>query len=292
MLDGDRLLTFGSSDGLRVGNITAISGRGSEIWIGGEFGLQQFDNGRFHTIQSLDKESLRGISGIVETANGDLWLNALGGIFHIRRAEILKALASSEYQVIGERFGRSEGLPGLPLQIWPIPTAIEGTDGRLWFTLNNGVVWLDPTRVSNSIPPPPVSIQSMSADDKVYELDELPRFPAGTSNVQISYAAVSLLNPEAIRFRYKLRETDKEWHDAALSTSVSYRNLAPGSYHFEVGASDANGPWSDKTERPNSPSCRRTTRRIGFALSAPCCSCFWRGRVTNYASGGCIVSSR
>ena len=246
VLDGHRLVTFGPSDGLRVGNITAIYGRGSEIWIGGEFGLQQFDNGRFHTIQSVDKESLRGISGIVETANGDLWLNALGGIFHVRRAEILEALKNPEYQVIGERFGRHEGLPGLPLQIWPIPTAIEGTDGRLWFTVNNGVVWLDPTRASNRTPPPPVSIQSMSADDKGHEPDQLPRFPAGTSNVQISYAAVSLLHPEAIRFRYKLRNMDNEWHEAGGSTSVSYRSLPPGFYHFEVGASDANGEWSDK----------------------------------------------
>jgi len=247
VLDGDRLLTFGPSDGLRVGNITAIYGRGSEIWIGGEFGLQQFDNGRFHTIRSTDNESLRGISGIVETANGDLWLNALAGILHIRRAEILKGLQKAEYQVTGERFGRSEGLPGLPLQIWPIPTAIEGTDGRLWFTANNGVVWLHPTRASNRTPPPPVSIQSVAADDKAYEPDQVPTFPPGTSNVQISYAAISLLHPEAIRFRYKVREIDDEWHDAARSTSVSYRNLPPGSYHFEVGGSDANGVWADKT---------------------------------------------
>jgi hypothetical protein len=26
----------------------------------------------------------------------------------------------------------------------PLPTAIEGTDGPLWFTSRNGVVWLDP----------------------------------------------------------------------------------------------------------------------------------------------------
>ena len=44
---------------------------------GGEFGLKQFDHGRFRTILSIDMESLRGISGIVETANGDLWLNGL-----------------------------------------------------------------------------------------------------------------------------------------------------------------------------------------------------------------------
>jgi len=91
VLDGDRVRRFGPSDGLQVGNITAIYGRGSEIWIGGEFVLEQFDEGRFHKIAAVDDQWLRGISGIVETADGDLWLNAISGIFHIRKAEISEA---------------------------------------------------------------------------------------------------------------------------------------------------------------------------------------------------------
>ena len=62
--------------------------------------------------------------------------------------------------------------------------------------------------------------------------------------MQFSYSAVSLSDPEAIRFRYKLQETDKEWHEAAAATPVTYRNLPPGSYHFSVEASDTNGVWS------------------------------------------------
>jgi PAS domain S-box-containing protein len=62
--------------------------------------------------------------------------------------------------------------------------------------------------------------------------------------VQISYTAVSLSDPEAIRFRYKLQETDKDWNEAAAATPVTYRNLPPGSYHFSVEASDTNGVWS------------------------------------------------
>jgi PAS domain S-box-containing protein len=247
VLDGDRVRTFGPSDGIQIGDITAICGRGSEIWIGGEFGLQHFDHGRFHSINAVDRESLHGISGIVETANGDLWVNGLGGIFHIRRGEAIEALRNSGYQISGERFGRGEGLPGLAPQYRPLPSAIEGTDGRLWFTVNNGVVWIDPARTSNKAAPPPVTIESVSADDKGYPVASPIRLPARTSSVQIGYAAVSLSDPAGIRFRYKLSETDKDWHEAATSTPVSYRNLPPGSYHFVVAGSDTNGLWSDNT---------------------------------------------
>jgi signal transduction histidine kinase/ligand-binding sensor domain-containing protein len=246
VLDGDHVQVFGPKDGICVGNITAIYGRRPEIWIGGEFGLQQFDHGHFHNIQATDNELLRGISGIVETANGDLWLNGLGGIFHLRRSEIEEALKDSAYQVKGEHIGIREGLPAFPAQLRPLNTAIEGSDGSIWFATNSGVVWLDPARLEKKVPPPPITIQSVSADDKNYPLGSALRFPAHTSSVQISYAAISLSDPTAIHFRYKLQESDKDWHEVASASPVSYSNLAPGSYHFSVMATDTNGVWSDK----------------------------------------------
>jgi PAS domain S-box-containing protein len=245
VLDGDRVRRFGPSDDLQVGNITAIYGRGSKIWIGGEFGLELFDQGRFRKIAAVDDKWMRGISGIVETPEGDLWLNAISGIFHIRKAEISEALKDSAYRVKGEHFGRREGLSGVATQLRPFPTAIEGADGRLWFALRNGVVWLDPAAYSGKrTVPAPITIQSVSADDKFYAPDPGFSLPAHTSSVQVSYTAVSLSDPEAIRFRYKLQETDKDWHEAATASPVTYRNLPPGSYHFSVEASDTNGVWS------------------------------------------------
>jgi signal transduction histidine kinase/ligand-binding sensor domain-containing protein len=245
VLDGDRVRVFGPSDGLQVGTILAIHGRGSEIWIGGEFGLEQFDHGRFRNISAVNDEWLRGISGIVETANGDLWLNAISGIFHVRKAEISAALKDLNYRVKGEHFGRREGLPGIAAQLRPLPTAIEGTDGRLWFTFGNGVVWLDPAAYSEKqTVPPPITIQSVSADDKSYAPASGLSLPAHTSSVQVSYSAVSLSDPEAIRFRYKLEETDKDWHEVASATPVTYHNLPPRSYHFSAEASDTDGNWS------------------------------------------------
>ena len=227
---GTGVQTFGPSDGVRVGAISPRSmDEDRKSGLAGNLVCSSSITDDFMSINAVDKESLRGISGIVETANGDLWLNGLGGIFHVRRAEITEALKNPAYRVSGERFGRREGLPGLPPQFRPIPTAIEGTDGRLWFTVNNGVVWLDPARASNKIPPPPVTIQSVSADDRGYRLDSPIRFPAHTSSVQISYAAVSLSDPEAIRFRYKLQETDQDWHEVS---DVQLRELSQSTSRF------------------------------------------------------------
>ena len=246
LLDGDQVQLFGSGDGLRLGNITAIHGRGSRIWIGGEFGLVQFDGGHFQNIIAVNDEWLRGISGIVETRDGDLWLNGLSGILHISHAEISEALKNTSYRLKGEHFGRRHGLPGVPTQLHPLPTAIEGTDGRLWFALQNGVVWLDPATYSeHRLAPPAITIESVSADDTGYAPGPSLSFPARTSSVQINYAAVSLSDPEAIRFRYQLHDTDGGWHETTTPNPAVYRNLAPGTYRFTVAASDTDGIWSD-----------------------------------------------
>jgi signal transduction histidine kinase len=127
-----------------------------------------------------------------------------------------------------------------------LPTAVEGPDGLLWFALQNGVVWLDPaTHSEHRVAPPAITIESVSADDTGYAPAPSLSFPARTSSVQITYAAVSLSDPEAIRFRYHLQDTDSGWHETTTSNPAVYRNLAPGTYRFAVAASDTDGVWSD-----------------------------------------------
>jgi signal transduction histidine kinase/ligand-binding sensor domain-containing protein len=246
VLEGDRLHTFGPNDGIRLGTITAIYGRGPQIWVGGEFGLERFDNGRFHTIIAADDDRLLGISGIVETANGDLWLNGASGIFHISRAEVSLALKDSSYRVKGEHFGIREGMPGFATQTRPLPSGVESSDGALWFSVSRGLVRFDPTGARQRVVAPPITIQSVSADDKNYDPTSRPAFPAHTSSVRIEYAAISLSDPAAIRSRVRLRETDADWHEVSTASPVMYRNLPPGRYHFSVTDSDTNGVWSDK----------------------------------------------
>ena len=70
------------------------------------------------------------------------------------------------------------------------------------------------------------------------------RLPAGTSQLQIDYVALSLARPERNRYRYRLSGVDDGWQDAGSSTRAYYTNLAPGNYRFEVEAANEDGIWS------------------------------------------------
>jgi signal transduction histidine kinase len=154
-------------------------------------------------------------------------------------------LRDPSYRFQWERFISSDGLPGQTQIVDPYPKAIQGTDGRIWFTATRGVAWVDPRKIPRNFIPPPVSITSVLADGSPHlQLADL-RLPARTANVQISYSALSLSVPERVRFKYKLDGLDKGWQDAGTRREAFYTNLGPRHYRFRVIACNEDGVWNN-----------------------------------------------
>jgi len=218
-----------------------------EIWAGGAGGLVLIDKGHFRAIRPAVLDSLedQDITGIVDAGNNGLWLNTARGIVHVSRDEVDRALRDPSYRFQCQRLDSSDGLPGSTETIYPYPKALQGTDGRIWFTATRGLAWIDPkeTLRKNAVPPP-VSITSVSADGSGYpRLADL-QLPAYTANVQINYTALSLSVPERVRFRYKLDGIDRAWQDVGTRREAYYSNLGPGSYQFRVMACNNDGVWN------------------------------------------------
>ena len=244
-----RLQVFGLPQGLDVGNVSALQQGRAGLWIGGERGLARMRGDRIQTLRAQADSPFRGISGIVETANGDLWLNGARGIVRIPAASIEAVFAGTSAAAY-DLFDFLDGLPGVPAQFRPIPTALQAGDGRLWFATTSGVVTIDPDRIQRNPLPPPVSIHSLSVDGRPYRLEAGPlRLPAGARNLQIGYAALSLAIPERVRFRYRLEGYDQEWQEAGTRRVAYYTNPGPGDYVFRVLAANNDGVWNETGAR-------------------------------------------
>jgi signal transduction histidine kinase/ligand-binding sensor domain-containing protein len=244
-IDGPAVTRFGEADGLKVGNVTAIATRGDDGWIGGDEGLAHFDGARFTRVASASGDPFTGISGIVAPDNGDLWLNAGGGIVHLPRAELERVVREPNYAVHAEVFDRLDGLQGYSRQIRPSPSAFEGTDGRLWFATQVGLVSINPAHVQRNTLPPPVTIWSIDDRSVQFPSANVTRLPMHTRTVRIEYTAASLTVPERVRFRYKLDGLDQDWQDVADRREATYTNLTPGRYSFHVIASNNDGVWNN-----------------------------------------------
>lgn len=245
-VDGDRSQLFGGDRGPAIGNVLSLYQRGERIWAGGESGLAVFDGQGFRKLQTVDPESLAGISGMAASADGDLWLNGSAGITRIPAAEIDQALRTAGYAMHGRRFDFRDGLVGQPRQIRPLATAVAAADGRLWFALENGLVTVDPQHIAANPMPPPVLIQAVQADGRRYPPRDALELPMRTANLKIEYTATSLAIPERMRFRYRLEGVDPGWQEAGTRREAFYTNLQPGRYRFRVIASNDDGVWNEQ----------------------------------------------
>jgi ligand-binding sensor domain-containing protein len=156
-----------------------------EMWAGGEGGLVLIDRDHFRLIRPAALDSLENVTGIVDAGSEGLWLNTSGGVVHIPGDEVERALRDPSYRFQQERFDSYDGFPRETVDRYAFPKAVQGTDGRIWFTATRGVAWIDPKKrkILRNALPPPVSITSMSADGSLpLQLTDL-RLPAHTANV-------------------------------------------------------------------------------------------------------------
>ena len=68
---------------------------------------------------------------------------------------------------------------------------------------------------------------------------------AGDGSLQITYTALSFVDPEKIAFRYRLRGENDGWVDAGTRRTAFYTHLDPGTYEFIVEARTSEGVWSE-----------------------------------------------
>ena len=245
VIDRGEANRYSREEGLDLGRISVIRGRGEQIWFGGEKGLAVFHDGRFKTVATAG-EQLGTISGIVETADGSIWLNELHGIVHIPADERRQFVEDPDHRVIYRVYGILDGMPGGAQMTSSVSAAAEGTDGRIWFATDNGLVWIDPSQHEINSAPPPVVIKSLTTSDRTYHPTNALELPKGTESIQISFTALSLSVPERVHFKYLLEGVDHDWWDAGTRREALITNLGPGDYRFRVIASNSDGVWNNE----------------------------------------------
>jgi signal transduction histidine kinase/ligand-binding sensor domain-containing protein len=243
--DKEQLRRLDASSGLDLGSVLCLYRDGRFMWVGGERGTMLYRNGRFIALRGEGGESFRGVSGIARLANGDLWLHGVDGIYRIRAASLAGWMDVSGRPVEFMRFDALDGLRGHAPQLRPLPSLVPAADGTLWFSTGSAIAMINPANVYRNVLAPPVVIRTVESNDKVHEIEErtMLDLPQGTDRLRISFTALSLAIPERVRFRYRLEGVDHGWQEALERRTVSYTNLHPGSYRFEVTASNEDGIW-------------------------------------------------
>lgn len=97
-----------------------------------------------------------------------------------------------------------------------------------------------------------------------------------TRDIEFHFTALSLTNPERVRFRYKLEGYDADWRGPVSVRQITYTNLRPGNYRLRVIASNNDGVWNEEG----------TT--LGFNIAPAFYQAYWF-LLLCIAATGCLV---
>ena len=156
-------------------------------------------------------------------------------------------------------YGKGDGMQNVECNGGRSPGGFKARDGKLWFPTMGGVVVVDPATITTNSQPPPVVIEAMRINNEVVPVDLMnsalraPRsaltIRPGQENFEIEYTALSFINSENLRFKYKLEGADDDWIDAGTRRTAYFSHLAPGAYTFRVMAANADGLWNETGAR-------------------------------------------
>jgi len=201
---------------------------------------------RFQTLSLRNPERAKMMTGMAESTSGDLWINGARGIVRIPAVEVRAAIADSSYAMSSDEYQEGDFVgPDLP-QLFRSSVHIDPR-GHVLFSTLNGVVAVNPDRLAEAPHPPRLSIRSITADG--HEIDASSAFPPETRTLDIKYFGLDLTDARRVVYRYRLESVglnsrDSSWQDAGPRTEATYTNLRPGSYRFQVMASNGNEVWT------------------------------------------------
>ena len=254
-VDG-KFTAWAERDGLQVGTVRALKqDDDGTLWIGTyDSGLGRFKDGRFTRYTKEDGMYDDGVFQILEDDEGWFWMSCNRGVYRVRRQE-LNDFADGKTKTINSlAYTKSDGMPSSECSSGKSPAGFKARDGKLWFPTIGGVAVIDPTLVRFNNKPPPVVIEEMHVDNQPVEIDNWqqairdPQFPIkvepGQQDFEIRYTALSFINSENLRFKYKLEGLDREWVEAGTRRTANFSHVPAGDYTFKVIAANSDGVWN------------------------------------------------
>ena len=253
--DGHVQSSYSAADGLGEGRVNQLrfDGQGA-LWVATDGGLTRLKDGDIATLTSKSGLPCDVVQWTMEDDAQSVWLMMPCGLVRVARSE-LDARASAADKTPGTIrttvFDNSDGLRTLAVVGDYTPRVAKSADGKLWFSVPDGISVIDPHHLPFNKLPPPMHTEQVIADRKEYrenlsgEAQSNPRLPPLVRQLEIDYTALSLVAPEKVSFRYKLEGWDRDWQDAGTRRQAFYSNLPPRNYTFRVKACNNSGLWNE-----------------------------------------------
>ena len=228
----------------RVGAVRVISA-GPRLLVGGDRGLAILQDGKLRELTTDEPAAFEVLTGLVQTPDGDAWLNGEDGAVRIRAAEFERVLQAHTASVAVRTYDTADGYAGHGASTLPYGNSMAlGADGRIWFCGGSVPAWLDPAALPPDSDAGPLVLRSVTTAAGRVEARGPLHLAAGTRDLQLDYTTLDYTHPDRERFRYRLVGFDDRWTSALSRRQAFFTHVGPGHYRFEVQARNGTQDWS------------------------------------------------
>jgi signal transduction histidine kinase/streptogramin lyase len=250
-LEGGNVTHWTEANGLPSNSVRSVyKDSDGVLWIGSyDGGLARFKNGSFTSYSTKNGLFDDGAFQVLDDSKGNLWMSCNRGIYRVSKHELNEVAAHTRSTVFSVAYGKADGMLNVECNGGFSPGGMRARDGKLWFPTQDGVAVVNPALLANNPQPPPVVIESSMVDHVPAAVDGPLTIAAGKENLEILYTALSFINSNQIRFRYKMEGLDSDWVDAGSRRTAYYSHIAPGKYTFQVIAVNRDGVWNSQGQR-------------------------------------------
>ena len=219
------------------------------VLVGTNYGVLELDTVQKKIVRNqLFKNFTTTIQGITEDANNNIWISTQQGI----KRFIADTSTNKPYVV--EHFTYHDGISADETK----PRSIyRNSKGYIFVGTSQGITFFHEDSIYMNTNIPRVEITDMlllnfSPNENAEYIpitntsffnDTIVLKHTATDFI-IRYAALNYLVPQKNRYFYKLVGHNSEWIDAGTQTSVTYTNMQPGTYVFQVIGSNNDGVWN------------------------------------------------
>jgi len=218
------------------------------MWVGTDgHGIARILDGHITMLSSANGLPCDQVHWSMVDSNGSMWMYATCGLVRVPRDDLAAWIADPRRRVAAKLWDGPDGVPPVATaEGYFNPPVTQAADGKLWFLAGAELLWIDPDHIPSNPLPPPVHVESLSADHRPYEAQSGLRLPPLVRDIAIEFSALTLADPSSTHFRYRLEGHDNDWQEAVDRRLVTYTNLPPGNYRFRVKAANNSGVWNEE----------------------------------------------
>lgn len=218
----------------------------NRMWIGTGEGLVCFPSSQswdYKVYRSEEGLSNVHIRAITEDNHGNIWVSTNKGI------SCYIAVKNSFYN-----YGRWDGVPIVGFMSGSVT---HDYDGNIYFGSLNGLCRFNPEMVLAKREAPSaimtglrifVPISERKSEEKMIELHGCPavRLSYMQNNFSVTFNIQNYALADQVEYAYMLKGLENSWYTITDPNNVTFRNIPPGNYCFQVKTRIRNQEWADE----------------------------------------------